>query len=88
MDWFDAKPDRRSDGKQDKNRQNKQLCEFEWRLGLCRNKRMQRRNFFKRLYYADENVEIKSDHRCDDVDPAPRAGEVSNGACQRKYLKL
>jgi hypothetical protein len=45
MDWFDAKPDRRSDGKQDKNRQNKQLCEFEWRLGLCRSKRMERRNF-------------------------------------------
>jgi hypothetical protein len=38
-DRFDAKPDRRSDGKHDKKRQNKQLCEFECLLGLCRSKR-------------------------------------------------
>jgi hypothetical protein len=38
-DRFDAKPDRRSNGKHDKKRQNKQLCEFEWRLGPCRSRR-------------------------------------------------
>jgi hypothetical protein len=75
-DWFDAKPDRRSDGKHDKNRQNKQLREFEWRLGLCRSKRMQRRNFFKRLHHCDKKIEVETNHAADNVDPAPRPCEM------------
>jgi hypothetical protein len=38
-DRFDAKPDRHSDRKHDKNRQNNELPGPKWLLSLCRNKR-------------------------------------------------
>ena len=60
----------------DKNRQHKQLCDFERRLGLCRRKRMQRRNFFKCLHHCDKKIEVETNHAADDVDPAPRPCEM------------
>lgn len=38
-DRFDAKPDRRSNGKHDKKRQNNELRGPKWLLGLCWSKR-------------------------------------------------
>ena len=38
-DRFDAKPDRGSNGKHDKKRQNNELRGPKWLLGLCRSKR-------------------------------------------------
>jgi hypothetical protein len=37
---------------------------------------MQRRNFFKRLHHCDKKIEVETNHRADDVDPAPRPCEM------------
>src|SRR5437879_5895232 len=58
------------------DREHDELRKCEWRLvlGLC--KRMQRRNLLERLHHQHEKIEIETDHRSDDVDPAPGPGQI------------
>ena len=69
-------PDRGYDCEQYGNQEDDELREFERRLGLRRGQRMQRRNFFKRLHHQHEQIEVKTNHGADDVDPAPRPCEM------------
>src|SRR5437016_10223921 len=70
------KPDRGNDTEQSGNQQRNELREFEWRFGLRRGQRMQRRYFFKRLHDCDKKIEVETNHGADDVDPAPRPSEM------------
>src|SRR6266542_6510346 len=66
----------RDDTKQNKSREDNELREFEWRFGLCRGHCMQGRHFFKQLHDQYKQIEIKTDHGADHVNPAPRPGEM------------
>src|SRR5437016_675508 len=37
---------------------------------------MERRYFFKRLHHYDKKIKVETNHGADDVDPAPRSGEM------------
>src|SRR6266487_798034 len=76
-DQLVAERDRCDNAKQNENRQNDELREFEWWLGLCRSKHFQRRYFFVDLNDRHEHIEIKSDYRTNDVNPAPMADELT-----------
>src|SRR6266498_116982 len=58
------------------NHKHAYLGEFEWGFGLCRGHCMQGRHFFKQLHYQHEQIEIKTDHGADRIDPAPRSCEM------------
>jgi len=64
------------DSQQDGNDEDDELRKFEWRLGLRRGQRMQRRDFFKRLHDQHKQIEVETNHGADDVDPAPRPREM------------
>src|SRR6266496_1450989 len=69
-------PDRSNDCEQSGNQEDDELRKFEWRLGLRRGQRMQRRDFFKRLHDQHKQIEVEANHGADDVDPAPRPSEI------------
>src|SRR5437016_8732158 len=69
-------PDRGNDCEQSGNQEDDELRKFEWRLGLRRGQRMQRRYFFKRLHDQHKQIEVEANHGADDVDPAPRSREM------------
>ena len=69
-------PDRSNDCEQSGNQEDDELRKFEWRLALHRGQRMQRRDFFKRLHDQHKQIEVETNHGADDVDPAPRTGEM------------
>ena len=68
--------DRGNDCEQSGNQEDNELRKVEWRLGLRRGQRMQRGDFFKRLYHCDKKIEVETNHGADDVDPAPRPCEM------------
>jgi len=37
---------------------------------------MQRRHFFERLHYCNKKIKVETNHSADDVDPAPRPGDM------------
>jgi len=69
-------PDRGYDCEQYGNQEDDELRKFEWRLGLRRGQRMQRRYFFKRLHHCHKKIKVETNHGADDVDPAPRPGKT------------
>src|SRR5882672_3960528 len=56
MERLVAKPFRRENAKSDEQRQKYELCEEEWRLGLCRSQRVQGRNLLEGLHNPDEDI--------------------------------
>src|SRR5712691_11334191 len=87
-DRFGPEPDRRDDGDQDEQHQDNELRELEWRLGLRRSERVQRRYFFESLHDPDEHIKVESDHGTSDENPAPMAGKLTGVAREdrnRKY---
>ena len=53
------------------------MRKLEWRLGLRRSERVQRRYFFERLHDPDEHIKVESDHGTSDENPAPMAGKLT-----------
>src|SRR5882762_9209156 len=66
----------RQESERDKRRQHHKLCNDKRGLRLRRRQRMQERQLPKSLNDRHENIEIERDHGGDDVDPAPRCGEL------------
>src|SRR5882724_727981 len=75
---LDAEFDYCCDGQHNEKSQNNKLCDQEWRLGLRRSQRFQCWHVLEELHDQDENIEILSHHRGDNIDPAPSAGEVQH----------
>src|SRR5882724_1016508 len=75
---LDAEFDYCYDGQHNEKSQNNKLCGQEWRLGLRRSQRFQCWHFLEELHDQDENIEILSHHRGDNIDPAPGAVEVQH----------
>ena len=73
--------DRRENRKHNKKREDDELCDHEWRLGLRRSHRFQPRRLLEGLYDSDEDIEIEGDRRAHYIDPTPGAGEVKGVAC-------
>ena len=73
---IDAEPNDPNNREDKEKQQDDELRPLECRFGLCRSQRMQRGYFEERLHDEDKDIEIESDHRADNVDPAPGAGEV------------
>ncbi len=83
------KSNHRNDCEQDGNQEDDELRKFEWRLGLRRGHGMQHRDFFKRLHHCDKKIKVETNHGADDVDPAPRSGEMfrvtrEDGNCEER----
>lgn len=81
--------DRGNDCEQGGNQEDDELREFEWRFGLRRGQGVQRRDFFKQLHDQHEQIEVETNHGADDVDPAPRPGEMfrvmrEDGKCEER----
>jgi AraC-like DNA-binding protein len=71
----------------DERHHDEDLCHEKWRLGLHRCERLQEWQLLERLHDPDENVQIESKHRTDDVDPTRDAREVigvKGDDCNRK----
>src|SRR2546430_8374854 len=76
MSRLRTKSNHRDNAEQSGNREHNQVGKFEWRLGLRGCKGVQRRNLLERLHDQHEKIEIKTDHRADDVDPTPTPGQI------------
>jgi hypothetical protein len=81
--------DRSNDCEQSGNQEDDELRKFEWRFGLRRGQRMQRRDFFKRLHHCHEKIKVETNHGADHEDPAPRTGEMfrvtrEDGKCEER----
>src|SRR5206468_12618395 len=69
-------PDRRQDPKDNKQQQNGQLRDQEWRLRLLGGHRFEGRNLLERLYDSDKTIEIEGNHCGDHIDPAPGTAKL------------
>src|ERR1700688_413910 len=60
-----------------KDRDNDELRNFEWCLGLCRRQHSEARYLFKELYDEDENIQVEGKHGANHISPAPASSEMA-----------
>ena len=73
--WRGPESDCGDDAEQNEKRQDDELRDFEWRLGLRRSHRFQGRNFFEGLHDQNEQVKVETDDSTDRIDPTPCTAE-------------
>ena len=73
----DAEPDDPDNREKNKKRQRNELRVLKGRFGLCGSEVVQCGYSAKGHDDGNKDIEIKCDHRADDIDPAPGAGQVS-----------
>src|SRR5689334_16654538 len=79
-DWPIVEFDRGDHSEREESEQDHELGDLEWRIVLRRRDFLQRGNFLEQLHDEHKYVEVKSEHRADDVTFAPSASELADVA--------